>query len=114
MLYNIDEEVVAGKKTAVLTCRKCEYKEPITDDNPLVYEHILRDDKTTRLAMNPYLKNDPTLDHLTNIVCPNTECPSKSGKPSDIVPVKISEKQLIWVYQCANCDATWKQASRVV
>jgi len=111
MLYGIDEEVVEGKRTAVLSCRKCEYKEPLTQENPLVYEHVLREDKTARLAMNPYLKNDPTLDHLTTIVCPNATCPSKSGAKADVVPVKINEKNLIWMYQCANCDATWKQSS---
>ena len=114
MLYGIDEEVVDSKKTAVLTCRKCEYKEPITDSNPLVYEHILQEDKTTRLAMNPYLKNDPTLDHLSTMVCPNGECPSRKGNAtSDVVPVKINVKQLIWVYQCVNCDTTWKQSSGI-
>ena len=112
MLYGIDEETVDGKKTAVLTCRKCEYKEPITDKNPVVYEHILREDKTAKLINNPYLKNDPTLDHLSNITCPNSSCPSKSGAPHDVVPIKINEKNLIWLYQCANCNETWRQASR--
>jgi hypothetical protein len=111
MLYGIDEETIEGKRTAVLSCRKCEYKEPLTQENPLVYEHVLREDKTARLVMNPYLKNDPTLDHLSTIVCPNAECPSKSGATPDVVPVKINEKNLIWMYQCANCDATWKQSS---
>jgi DNA-directed RNA polymerase subunit M/transcription elongation factor TFIIS len=113
MLYGIDEDVVDGKKSAVLTCRKCEYREPLSESSPIVYEHVLRDDKTTRLAMNPYLKNDPTLDHLSNIVCHNAECPSRVGsaKP-DVVPVKINEKFLIWMYQCVNCDTTWKQNSR--
>ena len=112
MLYGIDEEVVDTKKTAVLTCRKCEYKEPITSEKPLVYEHILKEDLVTKIISNPYLKNDPTLDHLSNIVCPNIECPSKSGAQSDVVPVKLNEKQLIWLYQCVNCDTTWKQSSR--
>ena len=112
MLYSIDEDAIDGKKTAVMACRKCEYKEPVSADHPLVYEHVLREDKTSRLVLNPYLKNDPTLDHLSNIVCPNTECPSRSGAKPDIVPVKINEKNLIWMYQCVNCDTTWKQASR--
>jgi aspartate carbamoyltransferase regulatory subunit len=78
----------------------------------MIYEHVLREDKTTKLVMNPYLKNDPTLDHLSNIVCPNAECPTKtSGAQPDVVPVKINEKQLVWMYQCVNCDTTWKQNS---
>ena len=114
MLFGIDEDTVDGKKLAVLSCRKCSYNEPVSSENPLVYEHILREDKTARLALNPYLKNDPTLNHLTNIVCPNVECPSRSkGLVPDIVSVKIYEKKLIWMYQCVHCDAMWKQASCV-
>jgi DNA-directed RNA polymerase subunit M/transcription elongation factor TFIIS len=113
MLFGIDEDVVDGKKTAVLTCRKCEYKESVSDDNSMVYEHVLREDKTARLVLNPNLKNDPTLDHLSNIVCPNAECSSRVGNATpDVVPVKINSKNLIWMYQCTNCDTTWKQASR--
>jgi DNA-directed RNA polymerase subunit M/transcription elongation factor TFIIS len=110
MLYPIDEEVINGVKTAVQSCRKCEYKEAIQRDNPIVYEHSLREDKSARLVMNPYLKYDPTLDHLTNIVCPNTGCPSRTGSATpDVVAVELNEKRLIWMYQCVNCDTTWKQ-----
>jgi DNA-directed RNA polymerase subunit M/transcription elongation factor TFIIS len=113
MLFGIDEDTVESKKTAVLTCRKCDYRESIGKDNAMVYEHILREDKTSRLVLNPNLKNDPTLDHLSNIVCPNASCSSRvSGATPDVVPVKINAKNLIWMYQCVNCDTTWKQASR--
>lgn len=113
MLFGIDEASVGGKTTAVRSCRKCEYKETIDEDNAMVYEHVLREDKTSRLVLNPNLKNDPTLDHLSNIVCPNGECPSRARNvKSDVVAVKINEKNLIWMYQCVNCETTWKQASR--
>jgi DNA-directed RNA polymerase subunit M/transcription elongation factor TFIIS len=112
MLYGIDEDAVEGKKTAVMVCRKCSYREPLGDANPIVYEHILREDKTASLTMNPYLKHDPTLEHLANIVCPNADCPSRVGSANpDVVPVKLSEKHLVWMYQCVNCDETWKQNS---
>ena len=112
MLYGIEEDTVDGVKTAVRSCRKCEYKEPISRDNPIIYEHSLKEDKSVRLVMNPYMKNDPTLDHFSNIVCPNKECPSRTGaaKP-DVVAVEINEKHLIWMYQCVNCDTTWKQTA---
>lgn len=110
MLYPIDEETVDGVKTAVQSCRKCEYKEVIKRDNPIVYEHSLREDKSARLVMNPYLKFDPTLDHLTNVVCPNAGCPSRTGSATpDVVPVELNEKYAIWMYQCVNCNTTWKQ-----
>lgn len=112
MLFGIDEETVDGSKTAVLSCRKCPYTEPVNSENPLVYEHVLREDKTSRLAINPYLKNDPTLNHLDNIECPNEECISRNKSvKNDVVAVKINEKNLIWMYQCVHCNASWKQSS---
>jgi hypothetical protein len=44
-----------------------EYKEKVDDANPIVYEHILREDKVA-IAANPYLKFDPALEHFENIV----------------------------------------------
>jgi hypothetical protein len=116
MLYGIEEEMVAGVNTAVLACRKkeCGYKEPLSSDNPVVYEHSLRQESVTSLVMNPYLKHDPTLEHLKNVVCPNEECPTKKNPAlvPDVVPVEIDGKRLIWMYQCAHCSKTWTQASR--
>ncbi len=112
MLYPIDEETTDGVKRALFGCRRCDYKKPITRDNPVVYDHSLREDKTLRLIMNKDMKNDPTLDHLTNIVCPNQKCPSRNGTATpDVVPVEINDKYLIWMYQCVNCETTWKQSA---
>lgn len=114
MLYSIDEDTIDGKKVAVMACRKCEYKQAVSSQNPLVYEHVLHEDRTSKLVSNPYLKNDPTLDHLSNIKCPNVECPANtSDAKADVVPVKINEKDLIWLYQCVNCSTTWKQAAGI-
>ena len=114
MLFAIDEDTIDGVKSAVMSCRKCSYKEAVSAENPLVYEHVLREDKTSRLALNPNLKNDVTLNHLTNIQCPNDECVSRAKSVTpDVVAVKINEKNLIWMYQCVHCDTMWKQASAV-
>ena len=110
MLYALDEETIDGVKSAVLSCRKCEYKKAI--DHAIIYDHQLREDKSVRLVMNPYLKNDQTLDHLSNVTCPNKECPSRLGAANpDVVAVEIDSKQLVWMYQCVNCDETWKQSA---
>jgi len=111
MLFGIEE---TKEKKAVLSCRKCTYTEEINPVNPVIYEHILKEDKTSRLALNPYLKNDPTLNHLTNIQCPNPACVSHGSKvENDVVAVKINDRNLIWMYQCVHCDASWKQASGI-
>jgi DNA-directed RNA polymerase subunit M/transcription elongation factor TFIIS len=112
LLNDFDERVVDGTKTAVRLCSRCGYTNPIDKKNPLVYEHILREDKTTRLSMNPNIKHDLTLPHFDNIACPNEDCSSKSGEKWNVVGMKIDEKRLIWLYQCCNCDRMWKQPSR--
>jgi DNA-directed RNA polymerase subunit M/transcription elongation factor TFIIS len=104
MLYSIDDD--PDTKTAVMSCRKCEYKEPVSRENPIVYEHNLRE-QATNAATNPYLKYDPTLPRF-EIACPNKECSSRQGK-SEVVGVKIDRVNLIWMYQCTTCEFTWKQ-----
>ena len=112
MLYAFTEDVVGDKKVAVHMCRSCSYKEPVTRENPVVYERNLRQENTASLAMNPYLKHDPTLEHLTNIICPNEECETNTdGEDRDVVPVEIDSKKLVWMYQCAICNTTWTQSS---
>ena len=113
MLYPIDESVVDGTKTAVLSCNKCEYKEKVDDANPIVYEHILREDKVSNLANNQYIEFDETLEHFDNIVCPKTDCPSKSGAKSDVVAILINRPKLNWLYKCTNCKTAWEQSSRI-
>jgi len=112
MLSNISEE----NNVAFKVCLKpeCGYKEPITKDNPLIYEHKLQKDKTVSLSMNPYLEFDPTLDHLHNMVCKNEECPSRSkgGPEPDVVAIKLNAEKLLWMYKCVNCKTIWEQTSR--
>lgn len=107
MLYSVTQ--TEGK--AFLSCRSCDYKEEITKQNPVVYEHDLRQDTSVQHSINPYLKYDPTLPRFTNMVCPNSECPTK-GKDSNIVGVKLDPVNVVWLYQCSECNNTWKQHAR--
>jgi|LauGreDrversion4_2_1035121.scaffolds.fasta_scaffold05793_4 DNA-directed RNA polymerase subunit M/transcription elongation factor TFIIS len=104
MLYTIEE----GEAGIKLKCRKCPYFEAAP---ALLYEHNLREDTTAKLATNPYLVQDPTLPRFTTVQCPNETCPSR-GKESDVVGVKIDKENVVWMYQCAYCLTSWKQASR--
>lgn len=90
-------------------CRKCTYSEPVS---AMVYEHNLQEDTTGQVAANPYLKEDPTLPRFTSIKCPNQTCPSKSDSVNDVVGVKVDATNVVWMYQCARCNTTWKQSAR--
>lgn len=108
MLYDI--KVVEGGG-AVYKCRACPYEESITGENPVVYDHDLQQDTSIQYSINPYLKHDPTLPRFTNMVCPNQTCPTRGG-PSNIVGIKLDSVNVVWMYQCATCNATWKQSAR--
>lgn len=106
-LYNTEER----DEKAFLKCRSCPYEEEITKENPIVYEHDLRQDTSVQYSINPYLKHDPTLPTFTNMVCPNDGCPTRN-KESKIKGIKLDSTNVAWLYQCAVCDKTWKQFAR--
>lgn len=61
--------------------------------------------------INKYTKYDPTLPRVTNVVCPNTLCPSKDpalDKQAEVIMMRYDDKNLKYVYLCPECDTTWK------
>ena len=109
MLYPIDESVVDGTKTAVFSCNKCDFKQKIDDANPLVYEHILREDKASHLASNEYLEYDPALEHLTTILCPNAECTTNTHDTHrEVIYIRYDNVNMKYIYLCSTCDIVWK------
>ncbi len=110
-LYSIEERTDGNAKKAFLKCRSCPYEEEIGKENPLVYEHDLRQDTSVQYSINPYLKYDPTLPRFANMICPNASCSTRGGE-SNIVGIKLDPINVAWFYQCAVCSATWKQFAR--
>jgi DNA-directed RNA polymerase II subunit RPB9 len=104
-------EMVEHDNKAYLKCRACPYEEEVTKENPIVYEHDLQQDTSVQYSINPYLKYDPTLPRFKNMTCLNPTCATQ-GKESDIVGVKLDSVNVTWMYQCAVCDAMWKQNAR--
>lgn len=106
MLY----QIVERDKRAFLKCRSCPYEEEIGKENPVVYEHNLQQDTSTQYALNPYMKYDRTLPRF-NIQCPQENCPSRRKPASEIVGMKLDPVKVLWMYQCVDCDHTWKQTA---
>jgi len=107
MLYSI----VRDQTGAFFECRYCKKREEITKSTPIVYEHDLQQDTSIQYSINPYIKYDATLPTFTNMVCPNNNC-STRGQQSNIVGIKLDPVNVVWFYQCAACNATWKQFAR--
>ena len=108
MLYVLEEPPTSADEGGVrYRCRKCTYSKVIDHENPLLYEHNLKEDAAARIIENPYLTRDPTLPRFDTIQCPTEGCPSK-----DVVGVKLDRTNIVWMYQCAVCNAAWKQEAR--
>jgi DNA-directed RNA polymerase subunit M/transcription elongation factor TFIIS len=108
MLYILEELPTEGGEEGVrYRCRKCPFSKVINHEHPLLYEHNLKEDAAARIIENPYLTRDPTLPRFDTIQCPTEGCPSK-----DVVGVKLDKANIVWMYQCAVCNAAWKQVAR--
>ena len=106
MLHVLEES--AGDEAGVrYRCRKCPYTEMINHENPLLYEHNLKEDGAARIIQNPYRTIDPTLPRFDTIQCPTEGCPSK-----DVVGQKLDAGKIVWMYQCAVCNVAWEQSAR--
>ena len=74
--------------------------------------------------INEYTKLDPTLPRISNVPCPNTECPSNKGlgdgegegegsgeggrKKSEVVYLRYDDINMKYIYLCAHCDTVWR------
>ena len=79
-------------------------------------------------VINKYTKLDPTLPRIHNIDCPNVECPSnlnnsneegeskgedpKKNIDKEILYIRYDDKNMKFVYLCANCDTIWNTESK--
>jgi DNA-directed RNA polymerase subunit M/transcription elongation factor TFIIS len=59
--------------------------------------------------INKYTKLDPTLPRVSNILCPNTECPTNTeNKSREIIYIRYDDTNMKYVYLCSTCDIVWK------
>ena len=79
-------------------------------------------------VINKYTKLDPTLPRIYNIDCPNKECESNkkniddegeekskdnnNTKEKEILYIRYDDKNMKFVYLCANCDTIWNTESK--
>jgi hypothetical protein len=101
---------VNDKKQLVHYCKACNYQEIqenkesflIIDDNKI--------DDTTKYSqyINKYLKHDPTLPRVNNIVCPNKDCTKIQDKDNEVIYIKYDITNMKYLYYCCHCDFFWK------
>jgi len=92
-------------------CRNCGHEDnTITSKNVCVSKTTLkRNEQKYTQILNEFTKLDPTLPRVTNIVCPNANCPSNTGNASrEVIYIRYDDTNIKYVYLCSVCDKIWK------
>jgi len=100
-------------------CRNCgEEDDSLQETNLFVSKKDIQVTMNYKNKINKYTKLDPTLPRITTIDCPNSECSSnkstdgeeKDGNSNEkeILYIRYDDKNMKFVYLCANCDTVWK------
>ena len=103
-------------------CRNCgEEDDSLQETNLYVSKKEIQVTMNYKNKINKYTKLDPTLPRITTIDCPNSECSSNKsndeGKGEDatekeILYIRYDDKNMKFVYLCANCDTIWKTENK--
>jgi aspartate carbamoyltransferase regulatory subunit len=70
-----------------------------------------RTDQKYANVINKYTKLDPTLPRVSNIPCPNEQCPCNRAEDpiaKEVIYIRYDDTNLKFVYLCAHCDTIWK------
>ena len=109
--YYLSLEVSDTSLTRV--CKHCGHRQEETQGT-LVLETVVQEKASEgyKILLNEFTRQDPTLPHVSNIPCPNTNCPSKRGvEKQDVIIIKSDPVNLKYLYICNVCDTQWRSRS---
>ena len=95
----------------VYYCRNCgETDTTISVEDVTVSKVQLRkSEQEFNHIINKYTKFDPTLPRVSNILCPNADCPTNhDDKNREIIYIRYDDTNMKYVYLCSTCDVVWK------
>lgn len=106
----VDEE-----KDLVYYCRNCGHQDDTTTDNICVlHTDFKKKEQKFHNFLNEYTKLDPTLPRLSNMNCPNAECPSnKEDKESEVIYIRYDDTHMKFIYLCSDCEQVWKTGEQL-
>lgn len=102
----------ADNNSLIYYCRACGHEESDINDNMIVSKTTFkRTDQKYANVINKYTKLDPTLPRVSNIPCPNEQCPCNRAEDpiaKEVIYIRYDDTNLKFVYLCAHCDTIWK------
>ena len=95
----------------VYHCKACGNEEVQKKENGsiLIMDDNKVDDATKYSQyINKYLKYDPTLPRVQNIVCTNPQCSRKADQPNEVLYLKYDHTNMKFMYHCIHCSYWWR------
>jgi len=92
-------------------CRNCgnENKNVTLDSVTISKTQFKHGKQKYSSIINKYTKFDPTLPRISNILCPNADCPTnKDGKEREIIYIRYDDVNMKYVYLCYDCETVWR------
>ena len=109
MLY-IKREVTDEQDKLINYCKNCSNSVELKSDNKsiLIFENNYEKEKINyKLFVNPYIKYDPTLPRVNNLVCPNAKCTKKKNQDKEVIYIKYDNENMKYLYYCVYCEEFW-------
>uniref|UniRef100_A0A6C0HMZ8 DNA-directed RNA polymerase M/15kDa subunit domain-containing protein n=1 Tax=viral metagenome TaxID=1070528 RepID=A0A6C0HMZ8_9ZZZZ len=140
LITKIGQSLDNPNKILSYHCNNCSYSKVVDISKEPEYKCVYHNNlvNTKKIKINQkniqYISNDPTLPHVNNIQCPNSECLTNKKNPAseiltetnkldasdtpntvaassisknDVLYIKLNESDLTFLYQCCNCKYTW-------
>jgi DNA-directed RNA polymerase subunit M/transcription elongation factor TFIIS len=95
------------------TCKRSEPLNPTNEKDAMILETNLRSGSSaggasSGITVNNYTLKDPTLPHITTIICPNDTCASRANELlRDVIYIKTDPTNLKFQYVCTVCLTQW-------
>ena len=92
-------------------CKNCSNSVEIDSNNksiPIIENNYEEENINYHTFINPYIKHDPTLPRVNNIVCPNVKCTKKKNEDNEVIFIKYDNENMKYLYYCLYCEKFWK------
>lgn len=94
----------------VSKCKNCNFS--IDNDFTSSAECILTnsvetDNNNYKKYMSKFIKFDPTLPRVNNIVCTNESCTKLHSAENEVIFIKYDQSKLKYLYFCCHCESFW-------
>lgn len=91
-------------------CKNCSFMadEDYATSACCVMSHSVKGDSVNyKRYMTKFIKFDPTLPRVKNLVCTNAACTKDAAAENEVIYIKYDYKNLKYLYFCCHCDHFW-------